>query len=190
MNAEISQAKTDHTEKLDTIDRQIADVEARLHTLYNALETGKLELEDLAPRIKALRGQKEDLDERRFEVVESLKESTVELLEVPRVRAYVEDLRALLSKGAILEQKAFLRSFVKRIEVNHPHITLDYHILLKRQKAEPLLREVLPFAVPGSPGRTRTSDQLVNSQSLYRLSYRGKDGAIIQNLSHSSSVKS
>ncbi len=26
----------------------------------------------------------------------------------------------------------------------------------------------------GSPGRTRTSDQLVNSQSLYRLSYRGK----------------
>ena len=25
----------------------------------------------------------------------------------------------------------------------------------------------------GSPGRTRTSDQLVNSQPLYRLSYRG-----------------
>src|SRR5690606_21711277 len=27
----------------------------------------------------------------------------------------------------------------------------------------------------GSPGRTRTSDQLINSQSLYQLSYRGID---------------
>ena len=25
----------------------------------------------------------------------------------------------------------------------------------------------------GSPGRTRTSDQLINSQPLYQLSYRG-----------------
>jgi hypothetical protein len=29
------------------------------------------------------------------------------------------------------------------------------------------------FVRYGSPGRTRTSDQLVNSQPLYRLSYRG-----------------
>ena len=29
------------------------------------------------------------------------------------------------------------------------------------------------FLVSGSPGRTRTSDQLINSQPLYQLSYRG-----------------
>ncbi len=32
----------------------------------------------------------------------------------------------------------------------------------------------------GSPGRTRTSDQLINSQSLYQLSYRGKLSAAPQ----------
>jgi hypothetical protein len=36
-----------------------------------------------------------------------------ELLEAPRVRAYVDDLRALLSRG-------FLRSFIKRIEFTCP----------------------------------------------------------------------
>jgi len=31
------------------------------------------------------------------------------------------------------------------------------------------------FSVFGSPTRTRTRDQLINSQSLYQLSYRGID---------------
>ena len=116
------------------VDRQIEDVEARLDKLYNALETGKLELEDLAPRIKALRSQMGDLEKKRLAVVESLKETTVELLGVPRVRAYVEDLRELLSKGTIVEQKAFLRSFIKRIEVHHPHIALEYTIPLNAKR--------------------------------------------------------
>ena len=30
------------------------------------------------------------------------------------------------------------------------------------------------FASNGSPGRTRTADQVVNSHPLYQLSYRGK----------------
>jgi hypothetical protein len=33
------------------------------------------------------------------------------------------------------------------------------------------------FSKGGSPGRTRTSDQLINSQPLYQLSYRGTVGA-------------
>ena len=101
----------------------------------------------------------------------------------------MEDLRELLSKGTIVEQKAFLRSFIKRIEVHHPHIALEYTIPLKRQKVELLSREVLPFETRGSPGRTRTSDQLVNSQPLYRLSYRGIVPDIIPYSDDSSRVK-
>ena len=41
----------------------------------------------------------------------------------------------------------------------------------------------------GSPGRTRTSDQLVNSQPLYRLSYRGIVPDIIPYSDDSSRVK-
>ncbi len=40
----------------------------------------------------------------------------------------------------------------------------------------------------GSPGRTRTSDQLINSQPLYQLSYRGMLRAAIL-VQHPSEVK-
>jgi chromosome segregation ATPase len=49
--------------RLAVIDAQLEDVRRRLHKLYDALETGKLEVEDLAPRIKELNAQKDDLEE-------------------------------------------------------------------------------------------------------------------------------
>lgn len=43
------------------IDPRIRGVQERLSHLYDALETGKLELDDLAPRIKGLRADQQTL---------------------------------------------------------------------------------------------------------------------------------
>ena len=172
-NEEIGQAKNEYEDRLAVIDGQLEDLRERLHKLYSALETGKLEVEDLAPRIKELREQIEELEAKRLELVESIRDTKVELLEAPVVKAYVEDLRALLGKGSIVEQKSFLRSFVKRIEVSLPQVAIDYTIPLETKKVEPLTREVLPFEYSGSPSRTRTYNLVVNSHPLCRLSYRG-----------------
>jgi hypothetical protein len=40
---------------LDVIDAELRDARVRLSRLYDALETGKIELDDLAPRIKELK---------------------------------------------------------------------------------------------------------------------------------------
>ncbi len=149
-NEEISQAKEQYEERLAVIDAQVEDVRRRLHKLYDALETGKLDVEDLAPRIRELKAQMDNLDEKRVDLIENIREAKVELLEASVVRAYVDDLKALLSKGSIVEQKSFLRSFVARIEVNLPQGVVNYTIPLKTQKVEPLKREVLPFAYDGS----------------------------------------
>jgi site-specific DNA recombinase len=77
------------------------------------------------------------------------------------VKAYVDDLKALLSTGSIVEQKSFLRSFVKRIEVNLPQVVIDYTMPLKTQKVEPLEREVLPFVYDGSPFPPRLTARAV-----------------------------
>ncbi len=166
-NEEIGQAKNEYEDRLAVIDGQLEDLRERLHKLYSALETGKLEVEDLAPRIKELRGQIDELEGKRLELIESIRDTKVELPEAPVVRAYVEDLRALLGKGSIVEQKSFLRSFVKRIEVSLPQVAIDYTIPLVTKKAEePLTREVLPFEYSGSSGRTRTYNPPVNSRML------------------------
>jgi site-specific DNA recombinase len=153
-NEEISQAKEQYEEKLAVIEAQLEELRRRLHKLYDALETGKLDVEDLAPRIKELKAQMDQLEENRIDLMESIREAKVDLLEASVVRAYVDDLRTLLSKGSIVEQKSFLRSFVKRIEANLPQVVLNYTMPLKTQKVEPLERAVLPFAYVGSPSWT------------------------------------
>ena len=42
-------------ERLETLDSQISAVNRRLERLYEALETGKVDLDDLGPRLKDLR---------------------------------------------------------------------------------------------------------------------------------------
>ena len=78
-------------------------------------------------------------------MLERMREAKIELLGRAQVKTYVDDLKTLLSKGALTEQKAFPHSFVKRIKVGYPRVVLDSTIPLKAQKVEPLIREVLPF---------------------------------------------
>ena len=154
-NEEIAQAKGEYGERMAVIDGQLEDLRGRLDKLYNALETGKLEMKDLAPRIKQLKAQIDDLEGKRLDFAESIQGAKVELLEGSIVKAYVDDLKALLSKGSIVEQKSFLRSFIKRVEVNPPQVVIDYTIPLSTKKVEPLAREVLPFEYSGSPSKLK-----------------------------------
>lgn len=52
VNVELDASHDAYRERLDTIDVELTDARARLMKLYDALETGKLSLDDLAPRIK------------------------------------------------------------------------------------------------------------------------------------------
>jgi len=55
-----------------------------------------------------------------------------------------------------MERKSFLKTFVKRIEVDYPNVTIYYTIPLDTKKAEPSNSEVLPITWNGTPGGTRT----------------------------------
>ena len=173
INEEMLQAKKQEGEELKSLDRQLQKHKQRLDTLYDALETGKLEIGDLAPRIKELRSQIDNLEANREHLIENANQNQIELLGREIVRAYVSDLKELLSKGTIIERKSFLKTFVKRIEIDYPHVTIEYTIPLETKKVEPPSGGVLPIVLNGSSGRTRTYNLVVNSHPLCRLSYRG-----------------
>jgi site-specific DNA recombinase len=104
------------------------EVDSRLGKLCDALETGEFKGGELAPRIKALFQKKEDLQQASSEAEEALRDRTIELADAGVVKAYVEDLRALLEESSIMEQKAFLKSFVQRIEVGDSDVKVIYTI--------------------------------------------------------------
>ncbi|OGO38985.1 MAG: hypothetical protein A2147_11760 [Chloroflexi bacterium RBG_16_57_8] len=60
INEEIEQSSGLLGARLSGIDRELADARARLNGLYNALETGKIALDDIGPRIRELKARQEE----------------------------------------------------------------------------------------------------------------------------------
>lgn len=164
---EINQHKRDSEDQLKIIDKQLETLREKLNKLYYSLESGKLNVDDLAPRIKELRGQINTLETNRDEIVEEIKNPKTLPFDLKTLKNYVQDLSDLLHKSPIAEQKSFLRSFIKRIVVNHPEIKIDYNIPIINEKGRTSGIEVLPIRKIGSPGRIRTYNQPVNSRLLY-----------------------
>ena len=94
------------------------------------------------------------------------------------IQEYVSSLKTLFSSSSFIEQKSFLRSFVKRIELNEPRIVIDYAMPIPVNGLT-TIEEVLRIDKSGSRGRIRTFDMAVNSRPLYRLSYSGRLNAIL-----------
>ena len=166
VNEEMDVVSMESRQRLETVKAEIADVHRRLGRLYDALETGKLTLSDLAPRIQALRHQEDQLQAARLELEEVLAARKIQLADEKMVRSYVEDLQEVLTNSPLPEQKAFIRSFVKEVKVTGKEVLLTYTIPLP---PEGLLQEsaaVLDTVPLGGLGWIRTNDQSVMSRPL------------------------
>ena len=63
VNEELQASSIGLKERMDVLDAELGDLCARLDRHYEALETGQLDLEDLAPRIKEIRDRQGQLEE-------------------------------------------------------------------------------------------------------------------------------
>ena len=94
--------------------------------------------------------------------------AALKLADEGAVQAYVEDLRSLLENSEIMERKAFLRSFVKAIDVDRDEVTVRYTLPVFPDGRVGETVGVLPSIQNGSPSRIRTYNLAVNSRPLYR----------------------
>ena len=126
VNMELDSTHDILREKLDAIDAELNDVEIRLSKLYDALETEKLSLDDLAPRIKELRVRQDELSKARLLLEAEKVTRVIRHVDAKIVKAYARDLECLLGEVDVLESKAFLRSFIKRIEIDGGSAKIHY----------------------------------------------------------------
>jgi len=128
VNEEMDGLAIEYRQRLDSILDDIADVSRRLERLYDALETGKIQLADLAPRIQQLRQRQEQLQATRLELEQELSDRRVELADAETVAQGVVDLRNTLNESSLAERKSFVRSFVKEVKVTGDEVLLTYTI--------------------------------------------------------------
>lgn len=148
-NEELKGENAAEEEKLLGLDGQLEDLRERLKKLFLAVETGKFEEDDLAPRIREIKGQIEGLASVRSQLSQTLN-LPVDPVDEALIRPFVKDLKNVLGKGSIVEQKSFLRSFVKKVEVRTREIAIEYTIPLGKA-GEPFVKEVLSLERDGSP---------------------------------------
>jgi len=114
VNEEMDSAASEYQDELDIISGEVIDISHRLERLYDALETGKLGLADVAPRIQQLRHRQQQLQARKWELEALLSNRRVELASLETVTQYVADLRNLLNESSLTERKAYIRSLLKK----------------------------------------------------------------------------
>ena len=150
-NEKLAQTYTGEREKLELLETQIAEADSRLSKLYDALETGEFKGGELAPRIQALFQKKEGMELAKAESEEILRSQAVDIADKRVVMEYVDDLKDLLEKSSIVEQRVFLKSFVDKIEVGDSEVSLYYTIPMPPSSLSDETVGVLPFIHLGWP---------------------------------------
>ncbi|MBM2831220.1 MAG: resolvase domain protein [Dehalococcoidia bacterium] len=98
-------------------DASLEETNRRFEALYDAIETGKINLEDVTPRIQQHRERQKQLQAAKWEAEALLASHRVELVDKATVRRHIEDLHGLLSSSHLAERRSFIRSFVKDVKV-------------------------------------------------------------------------
>jgi len=163
-NEEIETLSSSELERIRMVDRHINDTDVRLGRLYDALETGKLGINELAPRISRLVARKAELNKTRLEAEYAVQEKKLELDDIDVMRRYVEDLKSVLGTASIMEQKRFLKSFVSSVDVSKSEVTVNYTLPMPPLNMYQDTVGVLALGRSGRPYRSRTCDTLIKSK--------------------------
>jgi site-specific DNA recombinase len=171
VNDELRSASSGLKDRLDICDAELRDVQVRLSQLYDVLETGKLSLEELTPRIRELRSRQDELSKTRIQIEADMVAQGVDEVDINIVRSYTHDLKSLLEESEITEKKTFLRSFIKRIDINKDKATVHYHLPLPNNENRKVEAEVLPIVTSGGDRGIRTPNLRDANAALSQLSY-------------------
>ena len=147
---ELKTYQSEATGRLELLEKQSADTERRLGKLYQLIEGERVGFDQLAPRLRELTSQREQQRTERETLQQGMHQEAIPCPSQEEVKRYVEDLRQTLEKGSLVERKGFLRSFIKRIEINHPNAEIEYTVpLVPPNGTDAVKREVLSIVQNG-----------------------------------------
>ena len=164
VNEEMEGATGDLKDNLSVIQTELADVQSRLDRLYETLETGKLNLDDLYPRIQRLRHRQDQLQASQDRVEGLLEDERPATVDASEIVQHVEEMRSILDEGSVAQRRSFIASFVEEIEISGRNATVRYVLPMPQGTNKPdrneevrrVQEEVLRIVQSGGEAGTRT----------------------------------
>ncbi len=115
-------------ERLEIIEQELEDVKRRLARIWQFVETTDIEMADASDRIKEHRERQRQLEDAAQEARAMLSERRELLDSADMVAAFAADMSEFLRTSELTETRAFVRSFVKEVEVVPGKATIIYTI--------------------------------------------------------------
>ena len=157
-NEELRLYKRRAVSRLDRLNREAEFVEQKLGHVYAALESGSVDIDDLAPRLKELRARQRELDEKKDEALDEMNQRGDSLHNPTAFRSHLGELKEILQSASFLERKTFLGSFIRRIDFTRQEVGIEYTMPIPVGDGSTKTAEVLSVRRVGSPawppGRT------------------------------------
>jgi len=144
VNEETDSATQSYQDELVIITDAIENINRRLERLYDVIEMGKLNLDDVVVRIRELQRQQQGLQVKRIEIESHMSDRKVELADLKTISYYVNDLNNLLKQGSLTERRDFIKSFVKEVKVTDNKAVLNYSMPVIPDKVTIEKEKVLP----------------------------------------------
>ena len=115
-------------ENLEMLEGELAEVRRKMDRLWHAVESTDLEINDILPRLREHKERQEKLEMAVEEARALLSERREILDDVETITAYAQDMREFLLGSNLTESRAFVRSFVKEIDVEPGRAVIRYSI--------------------------------------------------------------
>ena len=128
VDEEMDGVAREQRKRLQTIEEELDEVKRRLGRIWHVIETTDIEMADASERIREHRERKERLEATAEEARAMLSHRRVTLDKVETIIAFAKDMGEFLKTSELTESRAFIRSFVKEIEVRPGKATIHYAI--------------------------------------------------------------
>ena len=115
-------------QKLESAEHELAQVTQALDRIWRMVETTDLEMSDAADRIREHKRRKEQLEVSAETARRTLAERRQLLDSEDMIAAFAEDMSEFLLTSELTETRAFLRTFIQRIEVRPGRAVIRYTI--------------------------------------------------------------
>lgn len=142
-------------QKETKLDALLNEKLARRAKLYEGIETAVFDLSDISPRLKDLNAEITLLEKQKSELSKQEHSGNAFSITEEELRPHVRDLHETLFDGSIIQRRGFIRSFIKRIEVDYPEATIEYTVPVPTKiKDRTSTKEVLSLKQNGVPNLT------------------------------------
>ncbi len=128
LDEEMDGVAREQRQKLETIEAELDEVKRRLGRIWQFVETTDIEMAAADDRIREHRERQEQLETAAQEARAILAERRVMLDSADTIATFAEEMSDFLKTSELTETKAFVRSFVKEVQVKPGRAAIIYSI--------------------------------------------------------------